>query len=71
MKKEHRTYVNSYTHFTGHEIQGNTHYDNNKMSWYEIAAYTFGTLITLLAILDLFFPEVVTEVLSEVMMAVS
>lgn len=43
-------------------------YYEDKTSWLEIAAYIFGGLITLLAILDLFFPEVVTEVLTEVAM---
>ncbi len=58
-------YRNKHTNLPN-EITGA--YYEDKTSWFEIAAYTFGTLITLLAILDLFFPEVVTEVLSGVAM---
>ena len=49
-----------------HEITGA--YYEDKTSWYEIAAYIFGGLIAVIAILDLFYPEVVTEVLTEVAM---
>lgn len=56
-----------------HELSGRTHYDNQP-AWYEslgIKIYILGGIITIIAIVDLFYDVEVTEVLSEVMMAVS
>lgn len=45
-------------------------YYEDKMSWFEIVAYTVGVIITLIAIVDLFYSEVVTEVLSNLVILV-
>lgn len=61
-------YRNKHTNLPN-EITGA--YYEEQTPWITYILVTLGVLIVTLAIVDLFYPEVVTEVLSEVMMAVS